>query len=201
MPLAKPDVPRFFEDLAEQAPEARWIHYRTERAHILLNGKEYARLKQTYPDQLLGTKLATTDITAIVEIVSNAPSVAHFAGGDSCSVFGAFAGTQGVYSYWVNTLPRWTLETWRLCEAGEWIKAAQRQCKLIQWEKGAIEKLRAKGHLHGIIGKARAGLSPFLSDLALTQAPYYPPAAADLAELRRSFDIFWAEEKQEERFV
>ena len=201
MPLAKPDVPRFFEDLAEQAPEARWIHYRTERAHILLNGKDYTLLKQNYPDQLVGTKLGTSNITEIVEIVSNAPSVAHFMGGDSCAVFGALAGAQGVYSYWVNTLPRWTLETWHLCETKQWAEAVQRQCKLIRWEKEAIEKLRAKGHCHGIIGKARTGLTHFLSDEGLTRAPYYPVAPSDLAELRHSFDLFWSEEKEKERFV
>jgi dihydrodipicolinate synthase/N-acetylneuraminate lyase len=117
MPLAKPDVPRFFEDLARAAPEARWIHYRTPRGHILPSGREYARYQQTFPNQFIGTKLGSTDITEIIEIIAHAPALTHFAV-EYTAVPAALAGARGVYSYWVKTMPGWTLGTWRLCEEG-----------------------------------------------------------------------------------
>jgi dihydrodipicolinate synthase/N-acetylneuraminate lyase len=70
----------------------------------------------------------------------------------------ALAGTRGVYSYWVNTLPDWTLETWELCRRGAWQEAMHRQARLIRWETEHIQRLRRMGYNHGVIGKARAKL-------------------------------------------
>jgi 4-hydroxy-tetrahydrodipicolinate synthase len=193
MPLARTDVPRFFDDLAEGAPAARWIHYRTSRAHILLSGSEYALYQRTYPEQFIGTKLVTTDIAEIAAIVSQAPELSHFVT-DYCSVSAKLAGARGVYSYWVNTMPDWTLRTWHLCEEGCWEEAMRRQCKLILWERGFIQKLRQMGHNHGVIGKARAALTGFLIDSGLTRPPYYPIDANFIEDLKREFLNFWADD-------
>jgi 4-hydroxy-tetrahydrodipicolinate synthase len=193
MPLAKADVPRFFNDLAEAAPDARWIHYRTPRAHILLSGSEYARYQRTYRQQFIGTKLVTTDIAEIAAIISEAPELSHFVT-DYCSVTAKLAGARGVYSYWVNTMPDWTLTTWRLCEEGQWQEAMRRQCKLILWERGFIQKLREMGHNHGVIAKARASLTGFLTDGGLTRPPYYPIDPNIAGELKREFVDFWADD-------
>ncbi|MEK7752906.1 MAG: hypothetical protein AAB654_13375, partial [Acidobacteriota bacterium] len=194
MPLAKADVPRFFDDLARGAPEARWIHYRTPRAHVLPFGADYASYHRNHPEQFIGTKLGTSDIAEITEIIVHAPALSHFAI-DYCSVPAALAGARGVYSYWVNTLPAWTLETWRLCEQCCWQEAMRRQARLVRWESEHIQRLRQLGHLHAIVGKARVALSGFLLDRGHTRAPYYPADPAIIAELRREFDTFWAEEK------
>lgn len=183
MPLAKPDIPRFFDDLAKAAPQARWIHYRTPRAHVLPSGVDYAELQRAHPEQFIGTKLVTTDIVEIVEVIAHAPALAHFVT-EYSYVPAALAGARGLYSYWVNTLPEWTLETWRLCELGRWEEAMQRQAKLIRWETTSIRKLRLLGHNHGIIGKARAALGDFLVDSGMTQAPYYPVDAGCISELQ-----------------
>lgn len=50
MPLAKGNAPRFLDDLAKAAPEARWMHHPTPRAHLVPSGNEYAEYQQTYPD-------------------------------------------------------------------------------------------------------------------------------------------------------
>lgn len=193
MPLAKPDLPRFFDDLAKAAPDARWIHYRTPRAHMLLSGIEYAHYQRRYPDQFIGTKLVTSDIAEISDIITHAPQLSHFVT-DYCAVPAALAGARGVYSYWVNTLPDWTLRTWHLCEEGRWEEAMSRQSKLIRWETNFISRLRQLGHNHGIIGKARAALNGFLVDEGRTRPPYYSIEASVLEELKREFKTFWADE-------
>jgi dihydrodipicolinate synthase/N-acetylneuraminate lyase len=103
-------------------------------------------------------------------------------------------GARGCCSYWVNTLPRWQRRYMDACLANRWDEARQYHEKLIKWELAHIAPLRAAGHLHGIIGKARASLSGFLLDNGYTQPPYYPIPDAMRAELKRAFDVYWAEE-------
>ena len=194
MPLAKPDLPRFFEDLANAVPDARWIHYRTPRCHILLTGAEYAHYQRMYPDQFVGTKLGTHDISDITKIIVSAKELSHFAT-ELSYVPAALAGARGLCSFWVNTLPEWTLETWRLCEESRWEEAMQRQAKLIRWEVEYMAKLDEIGYEHGIQAKARAPLTDFLVDSGVTRAPYYPVEAKLIEDLKNHFDIFWAGEK------
>jgi hypothetical protein len=85
------------------------------------------------------------------------------------------------------------------CLANRWDEARQYHAKLMTWEMTHIAQLRAAGHLHGIIGKARAALSEFLADSGYTQPPYYPISDAMRTELKRAFDQYWAEEVQAER--
>lgn len=193
MPLAKPDVPRFFEDLATAVPQSRWIHYRTGRGHIVPSGIEYAQYHRIYPEQLVGTKLGTTDFVDLVEVITHSPGLAHFAF-ELTVVMAALAGVRGNYSYWVNTLPKWTLETWELCQQGCWEEAMARQAKLIRWETEFLEQLFVHGHNHGIIGKARASFSGLVADNGLTRAPYYPADPAVVQELKKQFQVFWSEE-------
>jgi len=197
MPLANSDVPRFFEDLATAVPESRWIHYRTDRGHILPTGVEYAHYHKTYPEQLVGTKLGTTDFVDLVEVIAHSPGLAHFAF-ELTEVMGALAGARGNYSYWVNTLPKWTLETWELCGRVCWEEAMIRQAKLIRWEKEFLQPLFQCGHNHGIIGKARVSLSDLVADNGLTRAPYYPVDSALVKQLKQQFQSFWSEEIAEE---
>lgn len=193
MPLAQSDVTRFFDDLARAAPEARWIHYRSIRAHILPSGREYADYHRRFPEQLIGTKITTSEISGLTEIISGAPQLAHFAS-EYCFVAAALAGAKGIYSFWVNTVPEWMLESWQLCRQGRWQEAMQRQAKLIQWETSVTGPLIAAGHNHAVLGKARAALSGFLLDNGITQAPYYPVEPAAMAAMKRQFESFWADE-------
>lgn len=197
MPLAKPDVPRFFEDLATAVPQSRWIHYRTPRGHIVPTGIEYAHYHKTYPEQLVGTKLGTTDFVDLVEVTTHSPGLAHFAF-ELTVVMAALAGARGNCSYWINTLPKWTLETWELCRQGRWQEAMVRQAKLIRWEKEFLEPLFVRGHNHAIIGKARVALRDSVADNGLTRAPYYPCDPALIQELKKQFQIFWSEEIADE---
>ena len=113
MPLAAPDIPHFFEDLARALPESRWIHYRTPRSHILPSGFDYAAWQSRYPENLVGTKLVSNDIAELTEILLHSPTLAHFAGDIACTA-ASLAGIRGIYSFWVDVLPEWMLELWRL---------------------------------------------------------------------------------------
>jgi len=200
MPLAKPDVERFFEDLAQAAPEARWIHYAHPRTGPTLTGADYAYLARSFPAQLIGTKLATTDMTEFMEIQLHSPDLAHFVV-DPTMAPGMWMGARGCYSYWMNTLPRWHRRYMDACQAGDWVQALACHRRLLEWELTHIKPLRDRGYRHGILGKARAALSGFLEDSGATRPPYYPIDAAEQARLREAFERYWSEELKGEPFT
>lgn len=196
MPLAKSDVDRFFDDLADAVPQARWIHYAHPRAGPVLSAADYRRLMDRHPQQLIGTKLGWADQTQLAEIILGSPQLSHFVV-DPIMLPGMMLGARGCCSYWVNTLPRWQRRYMGLCLEQRWDDARQCHEKLLTWELTHIAPLRAAGHLHGIISKARGALSGFLIDSGYTQPPYHPIPLKMFAELKRAFDEYWAEEFRE----
>ena len=146
-----------------------------------------------YPEQLVGSKQGSTDIVPLAEIMAESPQLAHFVV-EYNVVLGYILGAQGVYSYWVNTLPTWERRWVDACLARDWGPAWRMQLKLLEWERLHIAPIRQAGHSHGIVGKARAALSGFLEDSGYTKPPYYPVDAAMQATLKRAFFQFWAEE-------
>jgi 4-hydroxy-tetrahydrodipicolinate synthase len=199
MPPAAADVDRFFDDLAAAAPQARWIHYAHPRCGPNLTGRDYARLQARFPQQFIGTKLGTTDLTALTDILARSPNLLHFVV-DTTMFPGMQLGARGCYSYWCNTLPRWHRRYMDACLQRRWDEAQACHLKLMGWELEHIGKIRAAGHLHGIIGKTRAALSGFLEDSGLTRAPYYPVPGDMQAELKRAFDHYWRQELSHESF-
>ncbi len=199
MPLAAPDVDRFFGDLAEAVPEARWIHYAHSRCGPVLTGKDYSRLSKQYPDQFIGTKIPTLDVSALTEILANSEHLAHFIC-EYTILPGMLLGAKGCYSYWVNVLPRWHRAFFDACVNGQWETAARFHTKLIQWEQSAIQPLRDTGHKHGIIGKARAELTDWLEDTGSSRAPYYPVSKDLRDQMKEAFERYWADEIRQENF-
>ena len=198
MPLAKSDVDRFFDDLATAVPQARWIHYAHPRAGPTLTSADYNRLSKRFPEQFIGTKIGYADQMQLAEILLNSPQLAHFVV-DPIMLHGMMLGARGCCSYWVNTLPRWQRRYMDACLANRWEEARQFHQKLIRWELAHIAPLRAAGHLHGIISKARGALTNFLADSGYTQPPYYPVSEPMMAELKRAFGQYWADEAAAER--
>jgi dihydrodipicolinate synthase/N-acetylneuraminate lyase len=197
MPLAKSDVERFFDDLAEAVPQARWIHYAHARTGPTLTGADYARLARRFPEQLIGTKLSCADQLQLAEILIRSPELAHLVV-DPIMLPGMMLGARGCCSYWVNTLPRWQRRYMDWCLARQWDQARGCHLKLLEWELTHIAPLRAAGHLHGIISKARAALTNFLADTGYTQPPYYPVPPQVQEQLAGAFATYWAEELREE---
>ncbi len=201
MPLADPDVDRFFEDLAEAVPEARWIHYAHTSSRPMLKGKDYARLADRFPDQLIGTKIAAVfDVPNLTDILAWAPMLAHQVGDPTLAV-GTMLGACGNCSYWANTLPGWSRRYMDACLSGRWTEAATCHKKLWQWELDHVAPLKDAGHRHGIIGRALGALSGFLLEGASPRGPYYPVSSELQKTLISAFDSFWAEELQQESFT
>ncbi|MBI3852740.1 MAG: dihydrodipicolinate synthase family protein [Verrucomicrobia bacterium] len=195
MPLTAQDLSRFFEDLASAEPQARWIHYTHPKTGPSLTGKDYARLSRQFPDQLVGTKLTSSNLLELSDILGHAPDLAHFVC-DTTMVVGMLLGAKGCYSYWINTLPQWHRTWFDACLKGNWSEAAERHKKLILWELNFIKKIREAGH----VVKARVALTGFLKDSGASKPPYYPLPEEEQEKLLRSFNEYWAEELRDEAF-
>lgn len=200
MPLAKGDVDRFWDDLATSVPEARWVHYAHPRCGPPLGGKDYQRLLERHPRQFIGTKLTTSDVIGLSEIIGRTPNLAHFVG-DRTLLAGTLLGARGCYSYWANTLPTWHRTLWTACKERRWEKAAAMQAKLETWEQGPMQRLRDAGYRHSAMAKARIALTAWLEDVPVSRAPYSPVAPALQAELQRDFDRYWGVELRREKFA
>ena len=199
MPLAKPDIDRFWEDLAEAVPEARWVHYAHPRCGPPLTGADYDHLAKLFPDQFIGSKLATSVIGELTEIMNNSGYLAHFTTDPSMAV-AMMLGAKGCYSYWVNTLPQWHIQYMNACKDGNWDTATGYHKKLLDWESKHLRSIIEVGYRHGIVGKARATITGWLEDSGCTRAPYYPVSEQLQMELKRAFEEYWAPEIAEENF-
>ena len=199
MPLNQSDVERFWETLANEVPEARWVHYNTPRGHFLMNGNRYRRLADQYPEQFIGTKLGTQNYLELSEIIGATPEIAHVVT-DYVVAPGMMLGARGTYSFWVNTLPSWQRRFIDLCMAGQWTEATSMQAKFNRWEVQCIEPLVKQGYLHGIVGKARCATTGFLEDDGHTKAPYSPVQSNNIENLRNAFKEWWPDELAEENF-
>jgi hypothetical protein len=70
--------------------------------------------------------------------------------------------------------------------------------KLSEREQTHAKPIRDAGHLHGIIGKARAALTGFLEDSAITRAPYSPVPTEMQRRLKAAFDACGSNELADE---
>ena len=193
MPLTTSDVTRFFSDVASAVPQARWIYYGHPSCLPLLKGRELAKLKAEFPDQLIGTKLNAYEISDLSDVFTHCPNLAHFAG-ERNLLFASLLGARGCYSYWVNTMPAWTLSFVRACLRRDVASATALHLKLYHWETTALAEIRQLGYRYGIIGKARGHLRDFLLHDGSTRPPYQPVPQKLLSELKARFDIYWAQE-------
>jgi dihydrodipicolinate synthase/N-acetylneuraminate lyase len=197
MPLNCDDVQRFWETLAQGAPRAQWIHYNTPRCHVRMTGADYRDLAAQYPEQFIGTKLGTQNFYELSETIAASPNVAHFVT-DFMTLPAMLLGARGVYSFWVNSLPRWQRQLVDHCLARRWDDAAPLQLKFNHWEQRCVEPVVARGYLHGIIGRARAAAAGFLDDSGVCREPYGPVPPDIAAQLAADFRNWWAEEIREE---
>lgn len=197
MPLNAYDVQQFWNDLAEAAPAARWIHYNTPRGHVVMNGREYQQLARDYPEQFVGTKLATQNVVELCDVIGSTPHLSHFVT-DFVTVPAMMLGARGVYSFWVNVLPEWQRRLVDLCQQGKWAEAMAMQSKLNRWEHDCVDPLVRQGYLHGIVGKARTAASGFLEDDGFTRSPYQRVPESDVHQLAQEFSRHWQKELHRE---
>ncbi len=196
MPLSCGDMLHFWEDLAKAAPDARWIHYNTGRAHKVLNGSDYATIYKYFPENLIGSKLGSFNFLEIADCIGQTPQLGHLAV-DYTTVPAMMLGARGTCSYWANTLPFWTRQKMDLCLLNRWEEGMQMQKRLLIWESRYTSLLRKSGYLHGVIGKARSALTGFLKDSGYTRPPYYPVSQELFSEFKQAFEQYWSGEIKE----
>lgn len=192
MPLNQSDMDRFWSDLAEAAPDARWIHYNVNRGNRLLDGSDYRRMVKQFPEQFIGTKMGSFDVLQMADWISSTPHLSHLTV-DYATAPAMMLGAKGVCSYWVNTLPKWTRRLVNLCYERQWEEAMEMQKQLLVWEANYVKPLRQAGHLHGVIGKSRGALTGFLDGPRYTRAPYYPVDDALQSQFKADFERYWRE--------
>jgi len=197
MPLSLADVHRFFSDLATAAPEGRWIYYAHPNCLPLLKGQELAKLAVEFPENLIGTKLNAYELGDLTDVSMHAPHLAHF-GGEKNLWFGGQLGLKGCYSYWVNTMPKWTREFYTACLQGDYLRARNMHLKLQYWETVNLAEIRRQGFRFGVLGKAKGALTGFLDGDGSTRRPYQAVPAALLDGLKDQFRSYWREELERE---
>lgn len=197
MPLVMADVMRFFDALARAVPAARWVYYAHPSCLPLLKGRELARLAEAFPEHLIGTKLNAYDLPDLTDVFLHAPGLAHFGGERNLFSAGPL-GAVGCYSYWINSLPRWTRRFYAACLAGEMAQARELHLKLQRWETVHLAEARAQGYRYGVLSKAKGAVAGLLRDDGSTRAPYHPMPPELLERLRHDFQEYWREEQAAE---
>ncbi len=197
MPLVAADVLRFFEALARAVPAARWVYYAHPSCQPLLKGRDLAKLAATFPENLIGTKLNAYDLPDLTDVFLHAPGLAHFGGERNLFSAGPL-GAVGCYSYWINSLPRWTRTFYDACVSGNLPLARALHLKLQRWETVNLAEARALGYRYGVLGKAKGAAAGFLLDDGSTRPPYHSVPPEMLDRLRREFVEFWRDERAAE---
>jgi 4-hydroxy-tetrahydrodipicolinate synthase len=193
MPIRRDEMQVFWETLATEVPDARWIHYNTARGHLVLTGKDYQWLKSTYSDQFIGTKLCSANLVELADCMRGTrDNVAHFVT-DFVAVPALALGARGCYSFWVNTLPHWTRQMTDAAMAGDFAEAMAMQRRFLDWETEHVAPIAARGYLHAPIGKARGELTGFLQDSGHVRAPYTPMPSELKQQMLRGFEVAWPE--------
>lgn len=197
MPMRRDEMQLFWDQLAEAAPDARWIHYNTMRGHLVLHGSDYQWLKQAFPDQFIGTKLCSSNLVELADCMRGTEqTIAHFVT-DFVSAPAIALGARGCYSFWVNTLANWTRELMDHAIAGRWDVALQMQKRFLDWENEHVTPIAGQGYLHGIIGKARGELTGFLEDSGHVRPPYTAVPHELKERMRHGFMQAWPEYAEE----
>lgn len=194
MPLAEGDVDRFFDDLAEAVPQARWIYYAHAQSRPTLRGADYARLAKRFPNHFVASKIAAVgDITELTDILTASTTLCH-AVSDPTLAVACLLGARANCSYWVNVMPNWSRRYMDACAARRWDEAAAFHRKFRRWEIEHLSPLKQLGYRHGIIAKALGRLTGFLLDSGITRAPYYKVHDHIFESLKSAFDDYWRDE-------
>ena len=194
VPVSEPDLFRFWEDLAAGCTEGRFVHYAHPECGPRITAAQYELLATTYPDQFIGTKLTpATSVRELTDIIGTTPQLAHFVT-DPHLMVGMLLGASGVYSYWVNTLPRWQKSYLQSCRDGKWEEARKYHTKLVRWDLEYFKPFIDRGHQHAALAKARASLSGLVRSQEWCRAPYYELTEDERDQLQAAFDQVWAEE-------
>lgn len=194
MPMTPESYRAFWEDMRQAVPDRfALIHYNTPRVHNYQRGPDYVELEREIPS-LIGTKHVGADVPEFLTLMADVPHLSHFTGEHSMTPF-MLLGARGVYSWFVNFNPRYMLEWYDDIVQGRWPEARHRQERMHLFIR-SMDILRGSGNLHGIVGKATTGASPFLVGTTQTRRPYLPIPQETVDAFRRNVeerfpDMLW----------
>ncbi len=75
--LTDRELGRFFREVLDPYPEAKFLHYNTIRAGRILTGREYARIAAEHPN-LVATKSGGHSAASLLTLFEEAPLLCHF---------------------------------------------------------------------------------------------------------------------------
>ena len=75
--LTDPEVERFFRDVLDPYPQARFLHYNLGRTGRVLTGANYTRLAAEHPN-LVATKSGGHTVGALMALIEASPDLCHF---------------------------------------------------------------------------------------------------------------------------
>jgi dihydrodipicolinate synthase/N-acetylneuraminate lyase len=184
MALTDEEVLRYFVDLGQACPDVGIVHYNTQRAKRFLNGRDYRRICAEVPN-LVGTKFATADFGAWMEVQTNAPELNHFVG-EARLVPGMLFGAKGMYSSLALMNPKLMLEWYAMCERADWQQATELQWRISRWLVQAVHPLLEAGHLDPTLDKAFQEAAGWLRGSRYTRPPYIPLNDQEMSSLMAS---------------
>lgn len=71
------ELARFFKDVLDPYPQARFLHYNLIRSGRKLTGGDYARLAVAHPN-LIATKSGGNTLAALLSLLGDSPQLCHF---------------------------------------------------------------------------------------------------------------------------
>lgn len=181
MELNDEEVLRYFVALGQACPDVGIVHYNIRRARRFLGGKDYRRIAAEVPN-LIGTKFATTEFAAWMELQVHAPDLNHFVG-EGNLVPGMMFGAKGMYCSHALMNPKFILAWYGLCQRAEWEAAGRIQRQVSRWLVTDVYPLLAAGHLDPTLDKAFQEAAGWLKGSRRTRAPYLPLNDAEMAAL------------------
>jgi 4-hydroxy-tetrahydrodipicolinate synthase len=183
MPMSKESYEAFWQDIQQAVPD--WfalIHYNTPRVHNYQRGPDYAVLEETVPN-LVGSKHVGADFPEFMTLMASSKKLSHFTSEHAFTPYSMF-GARGVYSWFANFNAPYMVAWYDDIVNQRWESAIHRQKRLHDFilAKGFLD---GTGNLHGIVGKAVSGASPFLIGANRTRKPYLPVPDALVEKFRR----------------
>ncbi|MCA9858233.1 MAG: dihydrodipicolinate synthase family protein [Thermomicrobiales bacterium] len=123
IPLADDELDRFYGAISDALPEMLLVHYNIMRSGRMMNGADFARVRQIAPG-LAGSKHTGGSISLLMDIIDATPDLAHFMV-DADIVTGALFGSPGYYSFIASTSPAFAMAMMEACARGDWASAAE----------------------------------------------------------------------------
>ncbi|MBS3764130.1 MAG: hypothetical protein KGZ25_12600 [Planctomycetes bacterium] len=169
---------RFFGDVSQEYPQARFLHYNTDRGRRILKGKDYIKIAEVCPN-LIATKSGGHSISTLLGLTHTAPQLLHFVTELSYGAAGLLGLECGLLVSVSGINPAKSLEFFRAGCNGNLDTVRRLTFELNSIRNKVMEIVTATGgHMDGAFDKMYARLLDAEFPLAL-KSPYQAPETTD----------------------